>query len=1825
MTDNSKQFTQLGPLADNKDNGPLAVSDNEICLSEARGESLSGLNVALTSHNISALYGEEYSDEECYNPYTDAESTISDYSNPSLPIKALHGDVTFRKALISARKSQDHVLGRREIIVDTSSGDRYVLAGKNRNSKLFRLRSRDVETVTFRTTEKINSILYALDEVRKVPFGRGATSEPCSTWLRQHGFRVEDPYAFMTRVVYGADRPLSFKTEFTNSRFKLYLRACKLWNSASSSDYLIKLIVTDVRLHRLEDLHTVEQGLFSETLESEYVGVQNHFNRLASSVGLEKIFDSVVDLIIMRELFYANKAAFILALVKKCKDLAMNPTKVLRNYLYLTGRSSESFDEWVPDVFNMPLNEEEEASTSSSAPSVLHLEQEDREEKTEESDIDLSDGDVYLQGPPTGSYERKDGKEEEFFKNFPIVHLLFSFFKTTTVLSEVTDWKFVQKCLKGITKVYTANQAFSLAKEIIDKSSMRIQAFIDTKDPRMLWKAPGYTKYMATAAELEELGPNIVKYKNRFVPAKELLSRYEKLAEQERVIERSSVKPSSQYFLCKKAVHDRIISLRSKINAGEDRMTPWAISFFGIPGTGKSTLIHSFTRVIHEIERPGSEYSASEFYNYDVNARFQDGMQDPLVVDLGDLTKSGYSKQDPVDLSALMARLVDKNSFHVDKASLEDKEESFISPRVVSFTSNAEALEFGVYNPDQARLLRRFPYAVEVKYPEGVKPEKHEGFDHLLARHPDLEDRMVYDVHRTSHRNGNFLLKTPDAEPLITLIGTAQVIDWMIVQYKAHVQLRTVDSSLPTCNIGKLMMKHTRKCCSLCAWEEKEEGVNDVDVAFLEKGMGQVAAVATPFESNHDVSPMRDFTPRATFDVLIPEDNASEDEDLLGVSEFDDDESWKSLADIYAANRVVVPGEAEHVLQGNCGGCQKEKKKKVKTRFRKGVDSVVDGAIERYGMKLHKKLSREVDAMSIVATKYVKILGLVVVLLGTCVALGRVVVEFRAPKKEKEEESRRGPYPVQTDGDGNTLPDENVNFRKDLLKEETQAKNASYTIDPNLGKFLEFVDPSNMEAPPATHWAHLSAPGAVFSSMKKSSEFLMKKLDKARVSVHKKDGTVLAYAYFWNASTVILGHHYARAANHFMWNGQKIFPDLSTMQRVAPGSDTVVVSVCVVANVFSISQYWNESQYVGNSLTAELRRGNSEVVKIRDIGTGTIRRDHLTTPSYSGTFVGKVTENGDCGNLWVTKNARGEAVILGIHMLLSRGKGISCAAFERFTKDEIESAVSQLPASFQAIIPIFGATEFEAGPLHPKSKFRFIDGDIGIAVLGTNKLEQGFSQGPSKITVSDPALLDLFKPAAVIPDLPKMVKEYEGVWYDTYKHKLGQLDRPIGDADLSVLTKSIGDYFEPGLRVKIKPLSLEQAVFGIPGTAYRAINWTTSSGTNPCTRRDLMGKEGIDLDLKTRIEDIMRMVLNENFPVFVSKWSLKDEVIKPLKNDTAKYRVFMVTELEHLLLSRMFLLPVIEAMYSDLDTWEMRGHFNATSPQFREMFLRLKKFSDYVLLGDFSGMDSSLKATILHLVSVEVQKLVLDAGYTKFAGKMAYVMLMSAAYSIINCRGDYAYSCVGLDSGKLVTYWINCIMCSVLYRVAHYALHTDLTSAPRFKEKQLLDTGGDDSACATVEPKFTLKHIELTLQAYGYVYTDSSKKGIVQDFSGYDDFEFFKRYPIIHEDGLIYGALNKESIHKSICFYKGGGSSREAVLADALDCAVREYALWGRSEYDAFLAKLDTVPSLPKFRRLAYEEIIARYNKDELFSGLIDPIGSYDLLDDRSFYEDQII
>jgi hypothetical protein len=561
--------------------------------------------------------------------------------------------------------------------------------------------------------------------------------------------------------------------------------------------------------------------------------------------------------------------------------------------------------------------------------------------------------------------------------------------------------------------------------------------------------------------------------------------------------------------------------------------------------------------------------------------------------------------------------------------------------------------------------------------------------------------------------------------------------------------------------------------------------------------------------------------------------------------------------------------------------------------------------------------------------------------------------------------------------------------------------------------------------------------------------------------------------------------------------------------------------------------------------------------------------------------------SGACGTP-VVADIEGKGLIVGIHTVKLSG---SRAAALIMSGDKIRKLVRDLDVAPTTCV---GVEFAEVGPLHERSKFRSAEG-VSMRVLGT--FEKANRNAKSRIR--ETKMVDLARMRMTeeycIPSLQIDGALVDGVWKAPYVHKFAGMSLKVLRSDVCELERAMGDYLDGCPVAPLTPLPLGQVVCGVErDPLLKNMNLKTSAGVFQRFYPDksfLVNREEISSDLLGFVEEYVRQ-LEKGIVIEHQKWALKDELITRDKENRKKYRYFMVNDFANLFVMRAFASPVVAQMYANKEFFECFGAFNPASLDFGKMFARLKAFGKQIA-ADLKHMDSSHRAQVIDIVAEVFARYSRMCGYNEFAVNVLRNAIRSIVFTLVELNGDLAFFTEGMGSGVYVTFIVNCVVLSLLYRVAWFRV-----SSEPFRKHNALVTGGDDSVLGTDLQAMNGLHVLSVFRDYGYeISPPTDKDGAMQEFFPWWAFVFLKRSPVELEymgKTIIVGALAKNSIWKSVGWEMPSPDvSHLDRMAQVLDAAQREMALHGRQAYDDFHADVRTFPY--KFRKLSYDEIISKY------------------------------
>lgn len=148
------------------------------------------------------------------------------------------------------------------------------------------------------------------------------------------------------------------------------------------------------------------------------------------------------------------------------------------------------------------------------------------------------------------------------------------------------------------------------------------------------------------------------------------------------------------------------------------RKVPFCVTFYGSPGSGKSSIVESIAQMLANYEQ--REATSQDVFPVPLADKHWNNCRYPQIVLLNDVRGQGHTTADPQRLPELITNLVDRIPFATPQASIEDKAANCITPKGVILTTNDSEWNFENLGQNWAKLLRRFHYVFEIDIPKGV-------------------------------------------------------------------------------------------------------------------------------------------------------------------------------------------------------------------------------------------------------------------------------------------------------------------------------------------------------------------------------------------------------------------------------------------------------------------------------------------------------------------------------------------------------------------------------------------------------------------------------------------------------------------------------------------------------------------------------------------------------------------------------------------------------------------------------------------------------------------------------------------------------------------------------------------------------------------------------------------------------------------------------------------------------------------------------------------------------------------------------------------------
>lgn len=429
---------------------------------------------------------------------------------------------------------------------------------------------------------------------------------------------------------------------------------------------------------------------------------------------------------------------------------------------------------------------------------------------------------------------------------------------------------------------------------------------------------------------------------------------------------------------------------------------------------------------------------------------------------------------------------------------------------------------------------------------------------------------------------------------------------------------------------------------------------------------------------------------------------------------------------------------------------------------------------------------------------------------------------------------------------------------------------------------------------------------------------------------------------------------------------------------------------------------------------------------------------------------------------------------------------------------------------------------------------------------------------------------------------PKMCATMvDGKWLSPVNNWYKKINRNVKGLDRKVMRKCIDvfkDRILKGLKdrdvTELSPLLFSEAINGTPSDAYFSrINASTSAGFGLKGSKSAwlpLDEESKDTRVMTKeVEQELLSIIsdldNGVSPHIVYNAALKDEprLLEKVKN--AKTRVFYVSPLAYLILSRKLLGPFYSLMVQHSEVFGTAIGIN----MHREggaLFKDLDQFSHLFLEGDWGGFDTSMPTDIAMMVATLITEVLRELGYNEKALKLVAALLSEDQSPAISFLQDVIIVLGLQPSGKYGTAENNSLRC--LFLLMYYWYSNENLSDKDFFSYLKPVVFGDDVLAAIKEEVSNsfdnCKFAKFAEENYGMEFTNAQKTTDFEPHLTVDKVSFLKRRLHKHPASGVYVApIEKDSIYKMLQWMipsKFVSPSEQTAMT--IDSALRESFFW---------------------------------------------------------------
>lgn len=525
---------------------------------------------------------------------------------------------------------------------------------------------------------------------------------------------------------------------------------------------------------------------------------------------------------------------------------------------------------------------------------------------------------------------------------------------------------------------------------------------------------------------------------------------------------------------------------------------------------------------------------------------------------------------------------------------------------------------------------------------------------------------------------------------------------------------------------------------------------------------------------------------------------------------------------------------------------------------------------------------------------------------------------------------------------------------------------------------------------------------------------------------------------------------------------------------------------------------------------------------------------------------------GECGKPLIVKTGNSSA-IAGLHV---GGLGINGYATP-VNKTLVMNALSELEGN-TLLMPISseGAIlQDEFLPPVPKSSLNYVDLsalDYFGRIPGDINVNRKSKVMKTKFHDSIPGIIERnfgYKIKKVFgPPVMKRFINEEKEWIDPYNVAFQAMNSPKKHLDQEILSLCVGKFSDRILRMlnergveSLRPLNIETAINGAVDDQFlRRINAHTSGGYGYPGGKDPyiplvdeIKREPIGA-LKGRLIELFKSYMECETAGIIIKAALKDEPIETRKIKIGKTRLFYVTPLDALILSRAILAPFFTLMVEHPDIFCCALGINMHKEA--DQIAAMQAFGEKWLQGDYEFYDIKLPWDIRWAGSSVTYFVLKSLGYSAPLLRVVQTCLTENLFPLVNILNDVFYLLIQI-SGKYATAEINSGDNVIALMYAWYS-HPKLVNLDFFDFVKPKTYGDDITGPVKDEviPYFNnIYYSKFCEEVYGMKFTTADKTAEMPLFNTFDTVDFLKRKIVFSRGKNKWmGQLDIESIAKSL-------------------------------------------------------------------------------------------